>query len=46
MYKISKKLRIFRENNATNPESSGENEGRTHKSSRENKGTASESFKP
>ena len=38
-----KKLKIFRENNMTNPTSSGEKKVRTSKSSRENKVTAPES---
>ena len=47
MYKIlKKKLKMFRENNMTNPKSSVENKVMTHKSSRENKVKASESFKP
>ena len=40
MYKISKKLKIFRKNNVTNPKSSGENEVTIHKSAREIKVTA------
>ena len=47
MYKtLKKKLKMFRENNMTNPKSSVENKVMTHKSSRENKVKASESFKP
>ena len=47
MYKtLKKKLKMFRENNTTNPKSSVENKVMTHKSSRENKVKASESLKP
>ena len=46
MYKISKKLKIFRENNVTNPKRSGEVEVTIHKSARENKVIASERFRP
>ena len=46
MYKtLKKKLKMFRENNMTNPKSSVENKVMTHKSSRKNNVKASESFK-
>ena len=46
MYKISRKFKIFRENNVINSKRSGGNKVMTHKSFRENKVTTSESGRP